>query len=106
MNIYRSLNEAVSYVEENLENEIKYDKIAQILCTNEYSAKRIFSLLSNVSLSEYIRNRRLSNAGFDLYKGEEKLIDIAIKYQYDSATSFSRAFEKFRSEERRVGKEC
>lgn len=95
MNIYRSLNELIEYIENNLDNNIEYDKLAQILGTNEYAAKRIFSLLSNVSLAEYIRNRRLSNAGFDLYKGDEKLIDIALKYQYESVTAFSRAFERF-----------
>ena len=57
--------------------------------------RRIFSLLTDVPISEYIRNRRLSNAGFDLYNSNEKIVDIAVKYQYDNATSFSRAFEKF-----------
>ena len=95
MNIYTSLNEIINYIEQNLENEIDYKKIAQILGTNEYTLKRIFPLLTNISISEYIRNRRLSNAGFDLYKTESKIIDIAVKYQYESATAFSRAFEKF-----------
>lgn len=95
MNIYRNLNEVIEYIENNLDKNIEYDKLAQILGTNEYASKRLFSLLSNVSLAEYIRNRRLSNAGFDLYKGEEKLIDIALKYQYESVTAFSRAFERF-----------
>ena len=95
MNIYKNLNELIEYIENNLENNIEYDKLAQILCTNEYTTKRIFSLLANVTLSEYIRNRRLSNAGFDLFKGDEKLIDVALKYQYESVTAFSRAFEKF-----------
>lgn len=52
-------------------------------------------MIVGISLSEYIRKRRLSNAGFDLYEGNLKIIDIAVKYQYDNATSFSRAFEKF-----------
>ena len=95
MNIYKNLNELIEYIENNLENNIEYVKLAQILCTNEYTTKRIFSLLANVTLSEYIRNRRLSNAGFDLFKGDEKLIDVALKYQYESVTAFSRAFEKF-----------
>lgn len=95
MNIYKELNKVIEYIEENLENEIDYNKISQILCTNEYTMKRIFYLLSNISITEYIRNRRLSNAGFDLYKSDEKIIDISIKYQYDSPTAFSRAFEKF-----------
>lgn len=95
MNIYVGLNKIIKYIEENLENDIDFNKLAQIIGTNEYTLKRIFPLLTNISISEYIRNRRLSNAGFDLYKGNEKVIDIAIKYQYDNPTSFSRAFEKF-----------
>lgn len=95
MNIYKGLNEIIEYIENNLENDINYLEISRIIGTNEYTMKRIFSLISNISITEYIRNRRLSNAGFDLYKGNAKIIDIAIKYQYENATSFSRAFEKF-----------
>lgn len=95
MNIYKVLNEIIEYIEDNLEEDIDYTKISHFMGTNEYTTKRIFSLLSNISIAEYIRNRRLSNAGFDLFKGNEKIIDIAIKYKYDNATSFSRAFEKF-----------
>ena len=95
MNIYINLNEIINYIEQNLENKIDYKILAQKLGTNEYTLKRIFPLLTNVSISEYIRNRRLSNAGIDLYKTGEKIINIAIKYQYENATAFSRAFEKF-----------
>lgn len=95
MNIYKVLNEIIEYIEKNLEDKIDYTKIASFMGTNEYTMKRIFSLISNITITEYVRNRRLSNAGFDLYKGNEKIIDIAVKYQYENATSFSRAFEKF-----------
>ena len=95
MNIYKELNKIIEYIENNLQNEIDYNKISQILCTNEYTMKRIFYLLANISITEYIRNRRLSNAGYDLYKDDDKVIDISTKYQYDSPTAFSRAFEKF-----------
>lgn len=95
MNIYKSLNEMLTYIEENLENKIEYDKLSQFIGTNEYMLQRIFSIMCNTTLADYIRKRRLSNAGVDLYNTDTKIIDIAIKYQYDSATSFSRAFEKF-----------
>lgn len=95
MNIYKSLNEIIDYVESNLEEKIEYSKLAQMLGVNEYTMQSVFSLLCNISLAEYIRNRRLSNAGYDLLQTNQKIIDIAIKYQYNSATSFSRAFEKF-----------
>lgn len=95
MNIYTSLNKVITYIEENLEENIDYNKLSQTMATNEYTMKKVFQLISNISITDYIRNRRLSNAGFDLYKNNEKIIDIAIKYQYDNPTSFSRAFEKF-----------
>lgn len=95
LNIYKSLNEIITYIEENLEQDINYSKMAQIMTTNEYTMKKVFQLLTNIPISEYIRNRKLSNAGFDLYKNNEKIIDVAIKYHYDNPTSFSRAFEKF-----------
>lgn len=95
MNIYASLNEMIEYIEENLENKIEYSKLAQIVNINETMLPNFFSMLCDISLSDYIRKRRLSKAGMDLVKGKEKIIDIAVKYQYDNATSFSRAFEKF-----------
>lgn len=95
MNIYKSLNEVINYIENNLEDKIEYSKLARILGVNEYTMKSIFNLICNMSVSEYIRKRRLSNAGFDVYQNTEKIIDIAVKYQYENATSFSRAFEKF-----------
>lgn len=95
MNIYKKLNELIEYIEENLEKEIDYNKMAQIIGTNENTLKRLFPFLADITISEYIRNRRLSKSGFDLYQNNEKVIDVAIKYGYDNSTAFSRAFEKF-----------
>lgn len=95
MNIYKSLNEITKYIDDNLEEKISYETLSKFLGVNTYTMQRLFTMLAGISLSEYIRKRRLSNAGFDLYEGKLKIIDIAVKYQYDNATSFSRAFEKF-----------
>lgn len=95
MNIYKGLNEITEYIDSNLEDEISYEILAKMLGTNVYTMQRIFSMITGLSLSEYIRKRRLSSAGYDLYEGNLRIIDIAIKYQYENATSFSRAFEKF-----------
>lgn len=95
MNIYEKLNKIIEYIENHLEEKIEYKELSEIIGVNEYTFQRIFSLISNVSISEYIRNRRLSNAGQEIYLSNEKVIDVAIKYQYNNATSFSRAFEKF-----------
>lgn len=95
MNIYKELNKIIEYIENHLEEKIDYKEISKMIGVNEYTFQKIFSVMCNVSISEYIRNRRLSNAGQELYINDEKVIDIAIRYQYDNPTSFSRAFEKF-----------
>lgn len=95
MNIYKELNKIIDYIENHLEDKINYKDLSKMIGVNEYTFQRIFSLISNVSISEYIRNRRLSSAGQELYLNNKKVIDIAIKYQYNNATAFSRAFEKF-----------
>ena len=95
MNIYKSLNKITEYIDNNLENKINYEILAKIMGVNSYTMQRIFSLISGITLGECIRKRRLSCAGFDIYETNAKIIDIAIKYQYDNPTSFSRAFETF-----------
>lgn len=95
MNIYKVLNDITKYIDDNLEDEIDYEAFSKMMGVNSYTVQRIFSLLTNVSLAEYIRKRRLSAAGFDLYNDNVKVMDVAIKYGYDNATSFSRAFEAF-----------
>lgn len=95
MNIYTQLNKIIQYIEEHLEEKIEYKQLSKILGLNEYTFQKVFSIICNISISEYIRNRRLSNAGQELYIGDEKIVDIAIKYQYNNSTSFSRAFERF-----------
>lgn len=95
MNIYKSLNEITSYIDDNLEEKIDCEILAKMLGTNVYTMKRLFTMITGITLSEYIRKRRLSCAGYDLYEHKSKVIDIAIKYQYDNATSFTRAFERF-----------
>lgn len=95
MNIYKCLNDIAEYIDNHLEDKIDYNKLAKIMGVNTYTLHRIFSLLTGITLADYIRKRRLSMAGFDLYQTKTKIIDVAIKYRYENATSFSRAFEKF-----------
>ena len=95
MNVYKELNKVIEYIEEHLEENVKPKQLAKIVGMNEYTFQKIFLVLADISFSEYIRNRRLSNAGQEIILNKEKIIDLAIKYQYSNATSFSRAFEKF-----------
>lgn len=95
MNNFDKLNEVIKYIEINLNDEISIEKICQILCVNEYTLYRIFSFITGISLTEYIRNRKLSMAGLELINSNIKIIDLSLKYGYDSPISFSRAFKKF-----------
>lgn len=88
------MNQALKYIEEHLDQEIDYKKVAQVAMTSEMYFKRLFSFLAGIPLSEYIRNRRMSRAAFDLQESQLKVIDIAMKYGYTSPDSFSRAFQQ------------
>ena len=91
---YDLLNNMIDYIEENLTEDIKYKDLAKIVGVSEYSLQRIFMFLAGISLFEYIRKRRLSKAFEELKTTNIKVIDLALKYQYESAISFSRAFKK------------
>lgn len=87
-------NSALDYIENNLENKIDYTKLAQVACSSEYHFSRMFSSIAGISLSEYIRRRRLTLAAFEIQKSDVRIIDIAVKYGYESADSFARAFQR------------
>lgn len=86
---------AINYIEDHLTEELDYDLIAGESFSSSSHFQRIFSILCGYTLGEYIRNRRLTLAGADLASGKEKVIDIALKYGYDSPDSFTKAFQKF-----------
>jgi len=87
------LNSAINYIEEHLEDEINYEQVAKIACCSTFHFQRMFSYMANVPLAEYIRRRRMTMAAVDLQKSNEKVIDIASKYGYNSPTAFNRAFQ-------------
>ena len=88
------MNNAIDYIESNLADSISYDKAAQIAYCSTYHFQRMFSSIADVPLSEYIRRRRLTLAAFDLQTSSIKVIDVALKYGYESPEAFSRAFKK------------
>ena len=89
----KRFNDLIEYIEENLCEEISYKKLSQILGVNEYTMHRIFFFVTNYTLADYIRKRRLNMSALDLIDGKEKIIDITIKYNYESSQAFSRAFK-------------
>ena len=90
-----SINKAVEYIEENICEDITAGEVAAHVHSSYSNFVRIFYLVTGVTLTEYIRNRRLSLAGRDLLTTDAKVIDIALKYQYDTPESFSKAFSRF-----------
>ena len=102
------MQKAIDYIESHMTEEIDYEEVAKESYSSSYHFQRVFSLLCGYTLGEYIRMRRLSLAGAELAHGKEKVIDIALKYGYDSPDSFAKAFSKFHgmtpSEARRDGK--
>ncbi|WP_152393849.1 AraC family transcriptional regulator [Paenibacillus guangzhouensis] len=93
MNVLENMNNALRYVEEHLTQEIDFREVARIAMCSEYHFKRMFSFLAGVPLSEYIRRRRLTLATFELNDQHNRVIDIALKYGYESPDSFTRAFQ-------------
>lgn len=87
------LNAVTDYIEEHLDSEIDINQLAQIACCSAFHFQRMFSYIADLPLSEYIRRRKMSKAAVDLLNGSEKIIDIALKYGYDSPTAFNRAFQ-------------
>ncbi|MED4753719.1 AraC family transcriptional regulator [Brevibacillus choshinensis] len=92
MDLLEKLNDALDYIEEHLTEEIDFKEVARLALCSEYHFKRMFPFLTGVSLSEYIRRRRLTLAAFDLANSQDRVLDIAVKYGYSSADSFTRAF--------------
>lgn len=54
------LNKAIKYIEEHITEEIDYDQTAAVACCSTYHFQRMFAYMANVSLSEYIRRRRMT----------------------------------------------
>ncbi len=89
----KNLSNAIDYIENNLAGEISYEEAAKIACCSSYYFQRMFTYVAGISLSEYIRRRRMTQAAFDLQTTATKVMDVALKYGYASPTSFNRAFQ-------------
>ena len=94
MDTLERFNAALAYIEANLDGVIDGKEISKITLYSPYQFQKIFTAMSGIPLSEYIRNRRLDRAAFDLQNTDETVGDIALKYGYDSPTAFNRAFQR------------
>jgi len=90
----KELNLVIDYIEEHLTDDLSLEMISQYAGVSDYHFRKIFYYLSGMTLSEYIKNRKLSEANKDLLNGE-KVTEVAFKYGYQSVDGFTRAFKKW-----------
>ena len=90
-----SIGEAVNYIESHITEDITADDVANHVFISPFYFQKGFSMLCGYSIVEYIRNRRLALAGGELATSDIKVIDVAMKYGYDSPDSFAKAFTRF-----------
>ncbi len=95
MSWIEAIGKAIEYIEEHITEELTVEEIARQVNISTFYFQKGFSMLCGFTVAEYIRNRRLALAGNDLAIGDEKVIDIALKYGYDSPDSFTKAFVRF-----------
>ena len=91
----KMLQQAIDYMEKHLLDDINYEDVARELYISTYEFHRTFSIMTGMTANAYIRNRRLSLAGRELQEEDKKVIDIALKYGYDTPESFTKAFIRF-----------
>lgn len=89
------VQKALNFIEENLQEDINAERIAQNVYASSAYFQKIFSIVTGYPVGDYIRNRRLSLAGEEIAGGKIKVIDVALKYGYESPESFTKAFARF-----------
>lgn len=95
MNWITGMQKAIDYIEDNITEEIDYSEVAKIAYSSNFHFQRVFSILCGFTVGEYIKSRRLTLAGEELIGSDDKIINIAFKYGYDTPESFTKAFTRF-----------
>ena len=95
MNWITGIQRAIDYTEAHITEEIDYGAVAREACSSAFHFQRVFSIMCGFTLGDYIRMRRLSLAADELIHSDGKVIDIALKYGYETPESFTRAFSRF-----------
>ncbi|MFD1861298.1 effector binding domain-containing protein [Planococcus chinensis] len=89
-----SLQEAIDFMEAHLDEPIGIDEIAAQANSSVFHFQRTFAILTDMSVGEYLRGRRLTLAAHELVSTDSKIIDIALKYGYDTPEAFAKAFRR------------
>lgn len=91
----KKMNDAINYIETHIENKIDYTTVAKIACSSLTRFQRMFSFMTDSTIAEYVRCRRMSLAANDLLNSDIKIVELAQKYSYESPDAFSRAYQIF-----------
>lgn len=91
---FKRINNCIDYIENNLCSNIKIEQVAKVAGVSKFHFQRMFHLLTGITVSEYIRQRRLTLAAHELLNPGLRVIDVALKYGYSTSESFSKAFKK------------
>ncbi|WP_332645288.1 AraC family transcriptional regulator [Lysinibacillus sp. 54212] len=94
MNWIESIQKAINFIEENLLEEITLEHIATEANSSLFHFQRTFTILTDMSITDYIRRRRLTIAAQELMSTDTKIIYLALKYGYESPEAFTKAFRK------------
>ncbi len=86
------MNLAIDYIEKNLDGEIDINEAAIIARCSSYHFQRMFFAVIGITVSDYARRRRLTLAASEIASSDIQVIDVALKYGYDSPNAFTRAF--------------
>jgi AraC family transcriptional regulator len=89
------IQNAINTIECEIHEKIDADYLAEKQFVSSFYFQKMFSTLCNCTVSEYIRNRRMTLAGYEVSDTDDSILDIALKYCYDSTESFSKAFVRF-----------
>lgn len=90
-----SIQKVIDFIEDNIGDDLDVDMLAEKIFTSRFYFQKIFTILCGCTVSEYIRNRRMTLAGYEIIDMDTSILDIALKYGYESHESFTRAFTRF-----------
>jgi AraC family transcriptional regulator len=95
VNWLRTIQATIDYVEDNLLGDLSVDGLARRANVSSYHFQKVFAILCGCTVGEYVKNRRLTLAGREVVDSDRSILDIALRYGYETNESFSRAFARF-----------
>ena len=88
------MRNSIAYLEDHLEEKFDINEVAKAACSSKFHFQRMFQMLTGITVAEYVRRRRLTLAAQELAMTKTKVLDIALKYGYETPESFAKAFLK------------